>query len=93
MQTEKSGLCGAAGWGVMGWDWKGGAVAHWLPPVNFGMMTTSALNPGLLLCLYFVTYLFWFLFHCLTSSTSSFLDYGKSQAFKHSSTRQQVLCP
>lgn len=48
---------------MTGWDWKGGAVAHWLPPVNIGMATASALNPQLLLCLYFVTYLFWFLFH------------------------------
>lgn len=39
LQTEKSGLCGADGWDVMGWDWKGGAVAHWLPPVDIGMTT------------------------------------------------------
>lgn len=93
LQTEKSGLYGAEGWDVMGWDWKGGAVAHWLPPVNIGTTIASALNPGLLLCPHFVTYLFWVLFHCLTSSTSRFLDYEKSQAFKLYSARQQVLCP
>lgn len=32
-------------------------------PVNIGMATASALNPQLVLCLYFVAYLFWFLFH------------------------------
>lgn len=76
----------------MGWDWKGGAVAHWLPSVNIGMTAASALKPGLLLYPHFVTYLFWGLFHCLTSSTSRFLDFEKSQKFKHSA-RQQVLCP
>lgn len=62
LQTERC-LCGAEGWGRVGWDGKRGAVAHWLPPVNAGMTVTSALSPVLLLCLFH--YLFILVFYSI----------------------------
>lgn len=38
---------------------RGETVAHWLPTAKAGMTVASALSTGLLLCLSFVTYLFW----------------------------------
>lgn len=56
LQTEMC-LCWAEEWGSVGWE--GRSIPHWLPLVNVGMTVPSALSPGLLLCLSFVTYLFW----------------------------------
>lgn len=80
----------------MAWDGmdgrEGGDSCKLLTPLNAGMTVASALGPGLLLCLSFVPIYYGVLFHFLNSSTSDFMDYGKSQALKPSN-RQQVLCP
>lgn len=87
LQTEKC-LCGAEGWGRVGWDGKGGALVHWLPPMNAGMTVTSTLSPGLLLCLSSVTYLFYSFIPLLNFPYFKLFRLWKSQEFHPSSAKQ-----
>lgn len=76
LETERC-LCGAEGWGGVGWDGKGGNSCTLAPPCESWDDSCLSPKPRIASLPLFLPIYFGLLFHCLTSPTSSFWIVGR----------------